>query len=103
MGRNDSTWKGTVPGPDGNPLDITYAFDLSGYNLNGSVSTKSGGGTFYGGKIEGNKISFSVQRPGATVHLNGTLSGDVINMIQKNGDDVKKFKIKRIKQGNEGG
>ncbi len=89
------TWKGTVPGPDGNALDITYVFDSSEY-MTGSVSTKLGGGPFYGWIVEGNQISFSVLGPDAIAHLNGTLSGDVINMIQKKRDDVKEFILKRV-------
>lgn len=96
--RFDGAWKGTVSGPDGNPLEITYEFESAGNNLSGYVSTKLGGGPFSGGKIEGNKISFTVERPVGIVYVNGILSGDVINMTQKMGDGVKKLTLKRVRE-----
>ena len=51
--RFDGTWKGTVPGPDGTPLEITYELESSGNYLSGTISTKLGEGPFTGGKIEG--------------------------------------------------
>ena len=94
----DGTWKGNVPGPDGDPLVITYEFESVGNSLSGYVSTKLGGGPFTEGKIEGNNISFSAQRAEDIVYVNGTLSGDVINMTQKKGDAVNKFTLKRAVQ-----
>ena len=93
------TWTGTVDGPDGNPLEVTYVFDAIGNMLLGTVNTRLGGGPFEEGKIDGNKISF-VSRPGPStiIEMTGTLSGDVINMTQKKGDDVKKFTLERAAQ-----
>jgi hypothetical protein len=90
------TWKGTVPGPDGTPLDITYEFESVGKDLTGTVSTILGGGPFSGGKVEGNKLSFYVNIGDRTVYTNGTISGDVINMTRNNGDEVQQYTVKRV-------
>ena len=97
----DGIWEGTVPGPDGNPLVITYIFEAEEENLEGYVSTELGGGPFSKGKIEGNRISFSVERADDIVYVDGTLSGDVINMTQKKGDEVKKITLKRVTAGTD--
>lgn len=78
-------------------MDITYEFESSGNDLTGTVSTKSGSGPFSGGKIDGNKLSFSVEIPNNIVYVSGTLSGDVINMTQKKGDEVNDFTLKRVR------
>ena len=95
----EGIWKGTALGPDGNPMEIFYEFDLTGKNLEGYVLTKLGGGSFSGGKIDGDNISFFVETPELTIYENGTLSDDVINMTQKKGDDVAQFTLKRFTQG----
>jgi hypothetical protein len=78
-------------------MDVTYVFEMVGNTLIGTVSTKLGGGPFSGGKIEGNKISFFVATDQFTINTTGTLSGGVIDMIQKVGNDSTKFTIKRVK------
>ena len=97
----DGTWKGIVPGPDGNPLVITYIFESEGENLEGYVSTELGEGPFSKGKIEGNRISFSVERADDIVYVDGTLSGDGINMTQKKGDKVNEFTLKRVRENED--
>lgn len=94
----DGIWKGMLPGPDGTPIEITYEFESFGEDLMGTVSTKLGGGPFSGGKIDGNNISFSVKRSSDdVVYINGSLSGDVIDMTQKTGNGVKRFSLTRVK------
>ena len=97
----DGIWEGTVPGPDGNPLVITYIFEAEEENLEGYVSTELGGGPFSKGKIEGNRISFSVERADDIVYVDGTLSGDGINMTQKKGDKVNEFTLKRVRENED--
>ena len=93
----DGTWVGTVNGPDGKPIEITYVFDGFGKILSGTVNTTMGGGPFSEGKIDKNKISFIVRiEANTTIESTGTISGDVINMIQRRGNVLKEFAIKRI-------
>jgi CubicO group peptidase (beta-lactamase class C family) len=93
----DGTWTGTVKGPDGNPMEVIYIFEGMGETLIGTVSTRLGGGPFSEGKIEGNNISFAVRTDQYTINTSGTLSDDVINISQKNGNDITRFAVKRIK------
>jgi hypothetical protein len=95
--RTHPAWIGTVNGPDGKPMDVTYIFEAMGETLFGTVSTKLGGGPFSEGKIEGKGISFVVRTDQFTINTTGTLSGDVINIAQKNGNDTAQFTIHRMK------
>jgi CubicO group peptidase (beta-lactamase class C family) len=56
----DGTWTGSIPQQDGTSLDVTYLFEAMGNTLLGTTTTKLGGGSFSGGKIDGNNISFFV-------------------------------------------
>jgi hypothetical protein len=91
----DGTWKGSTPGPDGKPLDVTYVFEAYDKTLVGTVTTRLGGGPFSEGKVDGNNLSFVVRTNEFTINTNGTLSGDVIQITQKNADAVTKFTVKR--------
>lgn len=95
----DGTWIGISTGPDGNPLEVMYVFETHGEVLRGTVITRLGGGPFAEGKIDGDKISFSVNTGQSIIEWSGTVSGDVINMIQKNGNNVKKYILKRATGG----
>jgi CubicO group peptidase (beta-lactamase class C family) len=93
----DGTWIGTVDGSDGKPIEVTYVFEGIGKILLGSVNTKLGGGPFSEGKIDGNKISFVVRtNPTTMFETTGTVSGDKIDIIQRNGNDVTKLTVKRV-------
>lgn len=93
----EGTWTATLNGPDGNPIELTYVFDVIGNTLLGTVNTRLGGGSFAEGKIDGNKISF-IARPGPStiIETTGTVSGDVINFTRRNGDNVKEFIARRV-------
>jgi CubicO group peptidase (beta-lactamase class C family) len=95
----DGTWVGEVKGPDGNPLEVTYVFEAFGKALLGTISTRLGGGPFSDGKIDGNNLSFVSKTDQLTLLTSGTLSGDVIHLTQKNGNEATQFTIKRITNG----
>jgi hypothetical protein len=78
-------------------MEVIYIFEGMGETLIGTVSTRLGGGPFSEGKIEGNNISFAVRTDQYTINTSGTLSDDVINISQKNGNDITRFAVKRIK------
>lgn len=91
------TWTATADGPDGNPLEVTYVFEALGKALIGTVRTRLGGGPFAEGKIDGDKISFVVRLDASTtIETTGTVSGDVINFTQRNGERVIQFTAKRV-------
>ena len=92
----DGTWVGTVTGQDGNPLELTYVFEAVGNALMGTVSSTLGGGPFSEGKIDGNNISFVAKTDQFTIDTTGTLSGDVIELAEKIGNDTIKLTLKRV-------
>ena len=92
----DGTWTATADGPDGNPLEATYVFEALGNTLLGTVNTRFGCGPFSEGKIDGDKISFVVRTAQYTIETTGTVSGDVINITNRNGERVNQFIAKRV-------
>ena len=93
----EGTWTTTADGPDGKPLEMIYVFEAFGNMLRGTVSTRLGTGRFTGGKIDGNKISYSIRVDQSTIiETTGTVSGDVIHITHRNGDVEKQFTAKRV-------
>ena len=94
----DGRWTGTSDGPDGNPLEVNYIFKAIGKMLYGRVYSRLGGGAFSDGKIDGDKISFVFRTDQFTIETTGTVSGDVINITQRNGERVIQFIAKRVNE-----
>jgi hypothetical protein len=55
----DGKWTGSIDTPGG-PVDINYTFKADGNKLTGSTSTPGGDIAIADGKIDGNKVSFSL-------------------------------------------
>ena len=82
------SWTGTIAAPDGNgSFDLTFAFKQDGSALTGTVTAAQGEPiTITNGKIDGDKISFSVAVNGTTITHDGTISGDEIKLTTKSSD-----------------
>jgi hypothetical protein len=82
------TWKGDVATPDGNSFSLTYTFKQDGAKLTGTVLSPQGDTLpLDNGKVEGDKISFSVKvdmnGTGAVFSSEGTINGDEIVLKTK--------------------
>jgi len=82
------TWKGEVSSPDGNSFSLTYTFKQDGAKLTGTVLSPHGDELpLDNGKVEGDKISFSVKvdmnGTGAVFSSEGTINGDEIVLKTK--------------------
>ena len=76
-------WMGTVKGPDGSDIVLTYVFKVDGDKLSGTVQQQgdSGAAQIDSGKISGNNITFSVTTSNGTViPHNGVFYGDSVGM-----------------------
>ena len=76
-------WSASVPGRDGNTMTINFDLKADGDKLTGSVSGFRGDTPISDGKVDGDKISFSVVREfngnQMKQYYTGTIEGDTIH------------------------
>lgn len=91
-------WKGAIStGPDGGPIEVEFNFKQDGGKLTGSVIAMQGEREITDGKVEGDKVSFAVERSSGKVLLSGTVSGDDLKMVVDAGDRKLDLTAKRTK------
>jgi hypothetical protein len=93
-------WTAQVPGRDGAPQDTTFNFKVEGTKLTGTMSTQRGEAQISDGKVEGDKVSFTVVRNfgGNEVKLlyKGTIAGNEIKFTREGGQGpAREFIAKR--------
>ncbi len=83
------TWNTSMQAPDGNgSFDLTFTFKQDGSALTGTVTGPQGDPlAITNGKIDGDKISFTVSFNGTTITHDGTVSGDQIKLTSKSSDN----------------
>ncbi len=97
------SWIAEMTAPDGNSFQISFTFKQDGAALTGTVQGPQGDAIAIGsGKIDGNKISFTVSINGAIITHEGTVSesGDEIKLTAKSdsGDfPANEVTLKRVK------
>lgn len=78
------TWAGQMAGPDGAGASISFTFKQDGAKLTGTVAAPQGDPIeITDGKVDGDKISFTVSFNGFTIKHEGILSGDEIKLTSK--------------------
>jgi hypothetical protein len=86
------SWTGSVQAPGGggggdNNFTLTFNFKQSGTTLTGTIDGGQGDPLpIANGKIDGDKISFTVEFNGTTITHEGTVSGDQITLNSKSSD-----------------
>ena len=82
------TWTGSISAPDGNgSFDLTFTFKQDGTTLTGTATAQQGEPiTITNGKVDGDKISFSVPVNGTTITHDGSINGDEIKLTTKSSD-----------------
>lgn len=94
-------WTAEVAGRNGQTRTQNFTFKAEGAKLTGSVGGPQGDTPIADGKVDGDKISFTVTREfnGNTMKMNytGTLAGDEIKMksTREGADRVQEFTAKR--------
>ena len=71
-------WKAEFTTPDGTQRVNTFTFKVEDGNLTGTVAGSQDETPIKNGKIAGDEISFSAERPFGTFTYNGKLSGNEI-------------------------
>jgi hypothetical protein len=78
------TWTTNMAGPNGDSMQITFTFKQDGAVLTGTSSGPMGDPmTISDGKVDGDKLSFSVSFNGMTIKHEGVIAGDTIKLTSK--------------------
>ncbi len=86
-------WKGTLDTPNG-AMTLTFALKADAGKLTGTMgSDMMGNLPISEGKVDGDKITFSVTGQMGVIHVTGTVSGDTLKMNVSVGDGQFAFDI----------
>lgn len=79
------TWTGEMKGPDGNAnFQLSFTFKQDGTKFTGTVQGPQGDPLpITDGKLDGDKLTFTVSFNGMTINHEGTINGDEIKMTTK--------------------
>jgi hypothetical protein len=95
-------WKGTAEGPNGT-LERTFTFKVDGAKLTGETESQMiGKSTITDGKVDGDKIEFTIkasfQGNELTLAYKGTISGDTIKLTVDfgGGGQTAQYTLKRM-------
>ena len=81
-------WKAEFNTPDGTPRVNTFTFKVDGGKLTGTVKGATDETPIQDGKVDGDEISFSAQRPFGAFTYKGKASGDEIKFkVEFNGQN----------------
>jgi hypothetical protein len=79
------TWTGNMAAPNGDTFQLTITFKQDSAKLTGTVSgPQIGSMELVDGKVDGDKLSFSVVYNGMTIKSEGVISGDQIKLTSSN-------------------
>jgi hypothetical protein len=93
----DGKWTGQVAGQTGGWVELTFNFKADGDKLTGALVSEFGERKIEDGKIEGNKLTFTIQTGQFPIYNRATIEGDTIHLIETiNGDDLT-VTLKRVK------
>jgi len=89
----DGNWKGTRETPDGT-FEVNYTFKVEGKTLTGMLKAQFGEFPLENGKIDSNKISYSITFNGTTVNSTGEVLNENEILIKNEFGEMKLKKVK---------
>ena len=89
----DGNWKGTRETPNGN-FEVNYTFKVEGTTLTGTLKTSFGETKLENGKVDGNKISYSITFNGTTVSSTGEIINENEILIKNEFGEMKLTRVK---------
>lgn len=89
-------WKASVEGPDGQTMEIVFAFKVEGAKLTGTATGPMGEMPISDGRLEGDAISFTVGGDDFKVVHKGKVSGDEMKLKVEMGERTFEMTAKRI-------
>ena len=90
-------WRADFSTPDGTQRTSTFTFKVSGDTLTGTVAGTQDETPIKDGKISGETISFTADRPFGTFAYKGKIGGDEIKFTVQFADNSFDITAKRIK------
>src|SRR5438876_10298926 len=91
-------WKAEFSTPDGTQRVNTFTFKASDATLTGTVAGAQDETPIQNGKIKGDEISFTAERPFGTFNYAGKVSGDEIKFKVTFNDQTFEITAKRVTQ-----
>ncbi|HET9744100.1 MAG TPA: hypothetical protein VFP97_00220 [Chitinophagaceae bacterium] len=89
----DGNWKGTRETPNGT-FELNYTFKADGKTLTGMLKGQFGEIQLENGKIDGNKISYSITFNGTTVESTGEILNEDEILIKNQFGEMKLTRVK---------
>jgi hypothetical protein len=89
-------WKATFESQNGT-REVTFTFQVSDGKLTGTATGQQGDAPVVG-KVEGDKINFTVERDQFKATFTGTIDGDEIKLSGTIGERTFDFPLKRVKE-----
>ena len=90
------TWKAEFTTPDGTQRVNTFVFKVDGTSLTGTVAGSQDETPIKNGRISGDEISFTADRPFGTFTYTGKISGDEIKFKVAFNDQNFEMTAKRV-------
>jgi hypothetical protein len=90
-------WRAEFSTPDGTQRVNTFTFKMDGDTVTGTVAGSQDETAIKDGKVSGDAISFTADRPFGTFIYKGRISGDEIRFTVQFGDNSFDITAKRIK------
>jgi hypothetical protein len=90
-------WKAEFSTPDGTQRVNTFTFKTSGETVTGTVAGTQDETPIKDGKIAGQTMSFTAERPFGTMTYKGAINGDEIKFTVEFGDNKFDMLAKRVK------
>lgn len=94
----EGKWKGSVEGPDGAAMELTYTFKIDGEKLTGNVSFEMGEMEISEGKITGDEFEFVLAMEQMVIKNKGKVDGDEIKLSSSSDFGDNEIILKRIKE-----
>ena len=92
----DGKWKAEFTSPDGEQRVNTFTFKADGAKLTGTVAGSQDETPIQNGKISGDDISFSAERPFGSFTYKGKVSGNEIKLKVQFNDQNYDITAKRL-------
>ena len=89
-------WKAELTTPDGTARSNTFTFKVENANLTGTVAGSQDETAIQNGKISGDEISFTAERPFGSFTYKGKVSGNEIKFKVEFGDQSFEITAKRV-------
>ena len=90
-------WKATFEGQNG-PREVTFTFQVTDGKLTGSATGPQGEAPITEGKVDGDKINFTVESGQFKAVMAGTVSGDDLKLTGQVGERSFELAAKRVKE-----